>query len=478
MMTRGNECTPVARANRCTSTMKTARKLSSSIRSVGRSISKKFSLSKPQQQLQVVCPVDAYPGKQIAIQTPDGQTLNVIVPRSVMPGMPFNVLYTPVVQQPQNKSPANQPKRSTPRHTIRVAVNAPATSKAGDIVTITYGRNKYNVKIPDNCPPTSTFMADLPISTGQFAERIEDLDDRALEARELFHSFDHDHNGLLDYEEFTDLLNHLKMPKSIICEEIVRVDMDHSHSIDWQEFTIYYNLLMERSSRGEIKECLVHVVENPFPGSLPDATQVVHLVVLDKVGVALVSNDFKKRVTIQFNSISMHAKKGVNEMKITLIEAKGGKSFLLSFVDKLQLDKAMRELTHNMSSAHDVKGQLVSKQEELRRLEAEIDKRKKDLAEQMAVSSATMITGQTASMHTEARVEVLMKNQQEAADQHSQAVIAETERKRSQLQQRLKRRRQESQTQSKNNSIQKSDKKQSLARRASVVRVKGPKDFI
>ena len=77
------------------------------------------------QQLQVVCPVDAYPGKQIAIQTPDGQTLNVIVPRSVMPGMPFNVLYTPVVQQPQNKSPANQPKRSTPRHTIRVAVNAP-----------------------------------------------------------------------------------------------------------------------------------------------------------------------------------------------------------------------------------------------------------------------------------------------------------------------------------------------------------------
>ena len=195
MMTRGNECTPIARANRCTSTMKTARKLSSSIRSVGRSISKKFSLSKPQQQLQVVCPVDAYPGKQIAIQTPDGQTLNVIVPRSVMPGMPFNVLYTPVVQQPQNKSPANQPKRSTPRHTIRVAVNAPATSKAGDIVTITYGRNKYNVKIPDNCPPTSTFMADLPISTGQFAERIEDLDDRALEARELFHSFDHDHNS-------------------------------------------------------------------------------------------------------------------------------------------------------------------------------------------------------------------------------------------------------------------------------------------
>ena len=98
---------------RSTSTMKTARKLSSSIRSVGRSISKKFSLSKPQQQLQVVCPVDAYPGKQIAIQTPDGQTLNVIVPRNVMPGMPFNVLYTPVVQQPQNKSPANQPKRST-----------------------------------------------------------------------------------------------------------------------------------------------------------------------------------------------------------------------------------------------------------------------------------------------------------------------------------------------------------------------------
>ena len=58
------------------------------------------------------------------------------------------------------------------------------------------------------------------------------------------------------------------------------------------------------------------------------------------------------------------------------------------------------------------------------------------------------------------------------------ASIAETERKRSQLQQRLKRRRQESQMQSKNNSIQKSDKKQSLARRASVVRVKGPKDFI
>ena len=76
---------------------------------------------------------------------------------------------------------------------------------------------------------------------------------------------------------FTDLMNHLQMPKSVICEEIVRVDMDHSHSIDWHEFTIYYNLLMQRSSRGEIKECLVHVVENPFPGSLPDATQVVHL---------------------------------------------------------------------------------------------------------------------------------------------------------------------------------------------------------
>ena len=80
---------------RSTSRMKTARKLSSSLRSVGRSISKKFTPSKPQlQQAQVICPVDAYPGKQIAIQTPDGQTLNVIVPRNVMPGMPFNVLYT------------------------------------------------------------------------------------------------------------------------------------------------------------------------------------------------------------------------------------------------------------------------------------------------------------------------------------------------------------------------------------------------
>ena len=74
------------------------------------------------------------------------------------------------------------------------------------------------------------------------------------------------------------------MPKSVICEEIVRVDMDHSHSIDWHEFTIYYNLLMQRSSRGEIKECLVHVVENPFPGSLPDATQVVHLVMNLEMG--------------------------------------------------------------------------------------------------------------------------------------------------------------------------------------------------
>ena len=93
---------------------------------------------------------------------------------------------------------------------------------------------------------------------------------------------------------------------------------------------------------------------------------MVHLVVLDKVGVALVSNDFKKRVTIQFNSISMHAKKGTNEMKITLIEAKGGKSFPFSFIDKLQLDKAMRELSNGMSTAHDVKDQLVSKQEELK----------------------------------------------------------------------------------------------------------------
>ena len=76
---------------RSTSRMKTARKLSSSLRSVWRSISKKFTPSKPQQQAQVICPVDAYPGKQIAIQTPDGQTLNVIVPRNVMPGMPFNL---------------------------------------------------------------------------------------------------------------------------------------------------------------------------------------------------------------------------------------------------------------------------------------------------------------------------------------------------------------------------------------------------
>ena len=89
-----------------------------------------------------------------------------------------------------------------------------------------------------------------------------------------------------------------------------------------------------------------------------------------------------------------------------------------------------------------------------------------------------MITGQTPSVHTEASVEILMKDQEEAAEQHSQAVIAETEKKRLQLQQRLKKRRQESQSQSKNNSIHKSDKKQSLARRASVVRVKGPKDFI
>ena len=152
VMAQGNECTRRkgrSTLQRSTSTMKTARKLSSSLRSVGRSISKKFTPSKPQQQLQVVCPVDAYPGKQIAIQTPDGQTLNVIIPRNVMPGMPFNVLYTPVVQQPQNKSLANQPKQvQLPGIPPELPVNVPATSKAGDTVTITYGRNKYNVKIP------------------------------------------------------------------------------------------------------------------------------------------------------------------------------------------------------------------------------------------------------------------------------------------------------------------------------------------
>ena len=40
-----------------------------------------------------------------------------------------------------------------------------------------------------------------------------------------------------------------------------------------------------------------------------------------------------------------------------------------------------------------------------------------------------MITGQTPSVHTEASVEILMKDQEEAAEQHSQAVIAETEKK-------------------------------------------------
>ena len=77
--------------------MKAVRKLSTSIHNVGNMITNKISDVKTkggtQLKLQVICPADGYPGKQITISTPDHQMLSVIIPKRVMPGRPFNIVY-------------------------------------------------------------------------------------------------------------------------------------------------------------------------------------------------------------------------------------------------------------------------------------------------------------------------------------------------------------------------------------------------
>merc|ERR1719231_337406 len=45
----------------------------------------------PNQQVQVQCPQDGYPGKQITIRAPDGRQYNVTVPQGVAPGGMFIV---------------------------------------------------------------------------------------------------------------------------------------------------------------------------------------------------------------------------------------------------------------------------------------------------------------------------------------------------------------------------------------------------
>eukprot|EP00942_MAST-04A_sp_MAST-4A-sp1_P003489 g3489.t1 len=439
--------------------MKAVRKLSTSIHNVGNMITNKISDVKTkggtQLKLQVICPADGYPGKQITISTPDHQMLSVIIPKRVMPGRPLNDV-------------------------IRLNVRAPPTSKPGDVVSIAHLGLKYNVTIPSNCPLGGTFMVQLPSITRskqhqQLPEEekktslpsIEELEDRAMEARNLFQQFDTDHNGILDYHEFTQFLQSLDIPKAIICEEITRVDIDHSHTIDFNEFTIYYNLLMHRLSKGNIKECLVHVLDNPFPGSLPDSTKVVHFLVLKDIGVALVSDNLKKRITIQFNSISTFSKKNTQELKITLTAAKGGKEFLLSFIDVGVFSEVIGEMNRFMAGTNDIRGQLASKKEELERLQREIDQKRQDLKQHMS-ATATIMDDQSSKIHAEARVEVLMEDTQKAADQHTQALAAQTEKKRNHLQQRLKKR-QQKKHQNDSTKVQSQDRKETHARRATVV---------
>jgi len=456
------------------------RQVSNSVINVGNMITKKMENVKTKGgtklKLQLICPVDGYPGKQITISTPDHQMLNVIIPKHVMPGRPFNIIYTPLntLQQQfqQNVVDPIKEKFSHLSDGIRLNVKAPPTSKPGDLVTVTHGGLKYNVQIPSNCPLGGMFIVQLPSTNRQHQQHLppslEQLEDQAAEAREYFQKFDTDHNGILDYHEFTEFLNSLNIPKSVICEEITRVDIDHSHTVDFNEFTIYYNLLMDRISRGNIKECLVHVVENPFPGSLPDAGKVVHFLVLKDVGIALVSDNLKKRITIQFNSIGSYKKENTQELQITLTPAKGNKVFILSFIDIDIFAIVLGELNRAMAETNDIRGQLASKQDELERLQREIDEKKKDLKKHM-VSSAITVVDDTSQIHTEAKVEVLMEDTQKAADQHTQALAMQAEKKRSQLQQRLKNR-------NKRNTNNKSIQKETHARRATIV--KPGKEFI
>ena len=88
--------------------MKAVRKLSTSIHNVGNMITNKISDVKTkggtQLKLQVICPADGYPGKQITISTPDHQMLSVIIPKRVMPGRPFNIVYTLCISETEPKT--------------------------------------------------------------------------------------------------------------------------------------------------------------------------------------------------------------------------------------------------------------------------------------------------------------------------------------------------------------------------------------
>lgn len=378
----------------------------------------------------------------------------------------------------------------------RVVVTVPPNASPGSPLAVFHQGFKFQVIVPPGAVTGSKFVADLPIALAQKqkaeSRAVHDVEKQLAEAeahgeecREIFSRFDVNHDGVLDYVEFTQFLKSLGLPDSYISVEIAKADINNDHEIEFGEFVTYYNILKHNISAGNMDGSAVPVkiLENPFPKALPEND--CNVVCVQGVGVCLVSKSLKHKITIQFSSLQNFSVQNQRNVVFRLIPSKGGGRIVVECDSCAEASEVVanvqRAISHNSESHLEQEQKLQAERDELEQLRAELHHMKKTLSvggNQYSMVNADLYGGEDNAQGVEAKVEVLISSGERAAEYHAQSTAHLAEKKRQALQARLAKRKNQVGAGQKR-LVQEEIIKVQSARRASVV-VAPPKkaDFI